>query len=261
MPMNPKMSDWRGRVVWLVGASTGIGRAVASSLHAQGATVIVSARQAAALQAFEASHPGSQGLVLDVTDRAATQAAAERVVQEHGGLDLVLFCAGTYTPMSARQLNLDVALRHEAVNVGGAWHVLGAVLPTLLAQAAQGRGGHLSLVASVAGYRALPNALAYGPTKAALIHMAESLHLELSPLGLGISVINPGFVDTPLTAQNGFRMPALITPEEAASEMLKGWARGDFEVHFPRRFTLLLKALRMFPQALYESLVRRATGH
>jgi NAD(P)-dependent dehydrogenase (short-subunit alcohol dehydrogenase family) len=260
MPMNPPIDDWRGRVAWLVGASTGIGRAVADDLHGRGATVIVSARSAAPLDAFAASHPGSQALALDATDRVAVQSAADALLARHGRLDLVLYCAGIYQAMRATAFDLDVMLRHQQVNVGGALHLVGAVLPALLKQAAAGQPAHLSLVASVAGYRALPKALAYGPTKAALIHLAQSLHLDLAPLGVGVSVINPGFVETPLTAGNDFRMPGLIAPDEAAAAIVRGWARGDFELHFPRRFTLWLKALQWLPTGLYESVVRRATG-
>jgi NAD(P)-dependent dehydrogenase (short-subunit alcohol dehydrogenase family) len=263
MPMNPRLQDWSGRTAWLLGASSGIGLALARRLHALGARVIVSARSPDALQAFAQQHPGSLALPLDVTDRAATAAAAAEVRRQHAQLDLVLHCVGTYQPLRATEFDLDVMLKHQQVNYVGALHVVDAVLPQLMAQASSGgngRGGHLSLVASVAGYRALPNALAYGPTKAALIHLAQSLHLDLAPLGLGVSVINPGFVDTPLTAQNHFHMPALMTPDAAASAILQGWARGDFELHFPRRFTLWLKALQWAPDGLYERLIRRATG-
>lgn len=260
MSLNPRLTDWQGRVVWLVGASTGIGRALGVALHARGATVVVSARSAAPLQAFVAQHPGSHAAPLDVTDREACASTAEALVAQLGGLDLVLSCAGTYQPMHATQFDLDVMLRHQQINVAGALNLIGAVMPTLLAQAQTGRGGHLSLVASVAGYRALPNALAYGHTKAALIHLAQSLHLDLSPRQLGVSLINPGFVDTPLTAQNGFTMPALQTPEQAAAAILHGWARGDFEIHFPHRFSRVLKALGLLPTGSYEWLVRRATG-
>jgi len=134
--------------------------------------------------------------------------------------------------------------------------VLDPVLPTLLKQG----GGHLSLVASVAGFRGLPKALAYGPTKAALNSLAETLYLDLSPQGIGVSVINPGFVATPMTAHNDFSMPALLTPEQAAQEMISGWEAGAFEIHFPRRFTLWLKLLRHLPHALYFPAVRRVTG-
>ena len=112
----------------------------------------------------------------------------------------------------------------------------------------------------MAGYRGLPQSLAYGPTKAALINLAENLYLDLQPLGLGVSLINPGFVETPLTAQNDFRMPALITPEEAATQILRGWQRGDFEIHFPKRFTLWLKGLRLLGHGAYFAAVRRSTG-
>ena len=262
-PLNPRLREWTGHVVWLVGASSGIGRALGHRLHGLGATVVLSARSPAPLQAFVAQHPGSHAVPLDATDRAATAAAAAEVLRTHGGLDVVVYCAGTYQALRATEFDLDVMLQHQQVNYVGALHLLDAVLPALMAQApvgGSGRGGHVSLVASVAGYRALPNALAYGPTKAALIHLAESLHLDLGPLGLGVSVINPGFVETPLTAQNQFHMPALMSPDDAAQAILTGWGQGRFEVHFPRRFTLWLKAMRFLPDGLYESLVRRATG-
>jgi len=260
MPLNPPLADWSGRTAWLVGASTGIGRATAARLHALGARVVVSARSAASLEAFTLAHPGSEAIALDATDREALHAAAAGVVARHGRLDLVVYCAGTYAPMRATEFNLEVALQHQQVNYVGALYLLDAVLPHLLTQARTGQGGHLSLVSSVAGYRGLPKSLAYGPTKAALTHLAQTLYLDLHPLGLGVSVVNPGFVQTPLTAQNEFHMPALITPEQAAEEMLQGWRRGEFEIHFPKRFTRVLKALGLLPDRPYFAAVRRATG-
>lgn len=259
MPLNPAITDWRGKRVWLVGASSGIGRAVAAQLHAQGAQVIVSARQQALLASFTQEHPGSEALVLDVTDAEAVQLAAARL-QANASLDLVCYCAGHYTPMRADALALPELLRHQQVNLTGALHVLAAVVPGLLASAQAGRAPHLSLVASVAGWRGLPQSLAYGPTKAALINLAETLFLDLRPRGVGVSVVNPGFVDTPLTRQNDFTMPALLTPEQAAQAMLRGWGRGAFELHFPRRFTLWLKLLRVLPYRWYFPLVHRMTG-
>lgn len=254
--MNPRMNDWEGRVCWLVGASTGIGRATAARLHAAGACVIVSARSAATLETFVAAHPGSQAIVLDVTDRDAMRAAVEHLAATYGRIDLAVYCAGTYQAMRATQFDLDVALRHQQVNYVGALHLLDAVLPLLLKQ----RGGHLSLVGSVAGYRGLPHATAYGPTKAALINLAETLYLDLKPRGIGVSVVNPGFVETPLTAQNDFHMPALISPDEAADQILRGWRRGEFEIHFPKRFTRWLKVLRHLGYGPYFAAVRRSTG-
>ena len=260
MPLNPCIADWTGRTAWLIGASTGIGRATAARLHARGARVVVSARGAAALQAFTQAHPGSEAITLDATDREALHAAAASIVARHGCIDLAVYCAGTYAPMRATEFNLEVALQHQQVNYVGALYLLDALLPHFLTQARAGQGGHLSLVSSVAGYRGLPKSLAYGPTKAALTHLAQTLYLDLHPLGLGVSVVNPGFVATPLTAQNEFRMPALISPEEAAEHMLRGWARGEFEIHFPKRFTRVLKALGLLPDGPYFAAVRRATG-
>ncbi|MEK9803951.1 MAG: SDR family NAD(P)-dependent oxidoreductase [Curvibacter sp.] len=267
MPLNPPLRDWRGKNVWLVGASSGIGEACASLLHDRGATVFVSARQAERLQDWVARHPGhdAQGraravaLPLDVTDRRTLQLATETVLAR-GPLDLVVYCAGYYKPLGAQRYSLEEMLRHEQVNYVGALQLLDAVLPVLQRQADAGQGGHLSLISSVAGFRGLPKSLAYGPTKAALINLAEALYLDLRSQGLGVSVVNPGFVETPLTAQNRFKMPALITPEVAAREMLAGWARGEFELHFPKRFTRWLKFMRLLPYRLYFPLVRNFTG-
>ena len=253
-PLNPPLNDWRGKTVWLIGASTGIGEATASALHAQGARVVVSARKAAALQAFVAAHAGAQALVLDVCDPAAVQSAAAALLAQ-GPLDCVMYCAGHYTAMRGYAMDLEDTLRHTRVNYQGALYVLDAVIPAMVRRAA----GHISLVGSVAGYSGLPNSLAYGPTKAALINLAETLYLDLKDKGVAVSIINPGFVQTPLTAANAFDMPALLTPQQAAAEILKGWARGCFEIHFPRRFTLWLKLLRLLPYRAYFYLVAKVT--
>ena len=260
MPLNPAITDWRERVVWLVGASSGIGRATAERLHAAGARVVVSARDALALEQFSATRARVDAVPLDATDLAAVHAATEQILMRHGRIDLAMYCAGHYRPLRATAFDLAEMQRHQTVNVSGAYHLLDAVLPVLLRQAAAGQAAHLSLVASVAGYRGLPNALAYGPTKAALINLAEILYLDLHPRGVGVSIVNPGFVETPLTAHNAFEMPALITPDAAAQHIVDGWARGRFEIHFPKRFTLWLKAARLLGDSLYFAAVRRATG-
>jgi NAD(P)-dependent dehydrogenase (short-subunit alcohol dehydrogenase family) len=260
MTLNPPIRDWKAQVVWLVGASTGIGRSTAERLHALGAHVIVSARNTAALDDFVQRHPGSEAIALDATDRDAMRAAVARIVEHHGRIDLAVYCAGHYRAMRATAFDLDDALRHQQVNYVGALHLLDAALPQLIAQAQAGQPAHLSLVSSVAGYRGLPKSLAYGPTKAALINLGETLYLDLHPLGVGVSVINPGFVDTPLTAQNEFRMPALISSDEAALRIVEGWEKGAFEIHFPRRFTQALKALGVLSDGLYFAAIRRATG-
>lgn len=259
-PMNPRITDWRGLRVWLIGASSGIGEATASALHARGAQVLLSARNAAALHAFVAEHPPSHGMSaqawpLDVTDAIAVAHTARQILAQ-GPLDLVLYCAGHYREMRATGMDLADLRRHFDINYLGALHLLDAVVP---AMAARGRG-HISLISSVAGFRGLPKSLAYGPTKAALTNLAETLYLDLQPHGLGVSVVHPGFVSTPLTARNGFTMPALITPAQAAQAMVDGWNQGAFEIHYPKRFTRWMKLLRLLPYRVYFSAVRRVTG-
>jgi len=255
MPYNPPLRDWHGKTVWLVGASSGIGHATAHALHEAGAKVVVSARNGAALEAFVAAHPGAQALMLDASDAAAVKTAAQSLLAQ-GPLDLMMYCAGYYREQRATGFDLADMLRHQQVNYVGALYVLDAVLPAML----QRGSGHLSLVGSVAGYRGLPQSLAYGPTKAALINLTETLYLDLQASGVGVSLVNPGFVETPLTAGNQFSMPALISPAQAAAAILAGWARGEFEIHFPKRFTLWMKTLRVLPYALYFPAIRKFTG-
>jgi NAD(P)-dependent dehydrogenase (short-subunit alcohol dehydrogenase family) len=255
MSLNPRLRSWPARRVWIVGASSGIGLALAEALLARGAIVCVSARRAQPLEALGRRWPLALPLALDASVPGELEQAA-RTVFAAGPPDLVVYCAGHYAAMRATAFDLAEALRHQEVNYGGALRLLGAVLPRMLRA---GRG-HISLVASVAGYRGLPLALAYGPTKAALINLAETLHQDLRPSGIGVSVVNPGFVATPMTARNGFRMPALTSVEAAAQAMLEGWERGAFEIDFPRRFTWPMRALSLLPFGLYRALVRQGTG-
>lgn len=259
-PLNPEVDDWRDRRVWVVGASSGIGAELARALHARGARVAVSARRADALAALFADRPAGAhppvSLPLDVTDAGAVAQACEALRARWGGIDLVLWVAGTYVPMRAQSFSLETARRTLDTNLVSVYGGLAALLPLLIAQ---GSGG-IALVASVAGYSGLPQALAYGPTKAAMINLAESLYLDLHPLGIGVYLVNPGYVDTPATAVNTYRMPALISAAEAADATLAGIAAGRFEVHYPKRFTTWLKFARLLPYRLYFAAVRRVTG-
>jgi NADP-dependent 3-hydroxy acid dehydrogenase YdfG len=257
MSLNRRILEWRDRRVWVVGASSGIGEGLAAALLARGARVALSARRVAELERMAAPH-GARALAvpLDVTDAAAVAPALQRVISAWGGVDLVVLCSGTHQPVRAWELDAAEARRLVDVNINGVFNCLQPVIGQLLRQGA----GGVAVVSSVAGYGGLPTALVYGATKAALINLSETLYLDLAPRGIGVYVINPGFVKTPLTDRNKFAMPALISVEAAATAIIAGFARGDFEIHFPKRFTLWLKLLRLLPYRWYFALVHKGTG-
>lgn len=258
MSLNPPILDWSARRCWIVGASSGIGAALAERLAGLGACVALSARRSGPLEemAERFGQRNALALPLDIRDSQAVRAAAQAIVAAWGGIDLAVFMAGEYQPMRAWKLDLEVARSTIDTNLMGYFNGIAAVAPQLMKQG----DGQIALVSSVAGYRGLPKSVVYGPTKAALINLAEALYLDLRPKGVGVSVVNPGFVRTPLTAQNDFRMPALIGAEEAAREIVAGLERGEFEIHFPKRFTRVLRLLRLLPYSLYFPAIRRLTG-
>jgi NAD(P)-dependent dehydrogenase (short-subunit alcohol dehydrogenase family) len=245
------MPPVRWTTAWVTGASTGIGREIALQLAAQGVKVAASARSAEKLSDLGR---GILPVVLDVTDAAACRAAVERIESELGPIDLAVLGAGTYTPVAVDHLDPGLFAHTMTTNYMGVVNALSALAPRMLA-----RGhGQLAWIASVAGYMGLPKAAAYGPSKAALINLAESLYPEFKLRGVGISVINPGFVETPLTAQNDFEMPFLMKPADAARRSLEGLAAGTFEIACPRRFVAILKAVRALPYPLFFRLITRA---
>jgi len=253
-PLNAPIESFAGRRVWVVGASTGIGAATANLLIERGAKVAVSARSTEALESAFAGR--ATVLPLDVTDATAAARTAQRLCEAWGGIDLVLAVAGTYKAMRAWDIDLPEARRIVDVNLAGVLNLLAAVQPTLVKQGAGGFG----IVASVAGYGGLPNSLAYGASKAACINLAQSLYLDLHKRGIAVYLVSPGFVETPLTAKNEFPMPFLISAEKAAGEIVAGLERGDFEIHFPRAFSRMLKAINLLPHRLYFWCVGRFTG-
>ena len=240
-------------VVWITGASAGIGHALALRFARAGFRVAASARNAEALAELAAQSGGRiEAVPLDVTDAAAVQAAAARLAP----IALAVLNAGAHEPMGATDFSTKRMRRLFEVNLFGVAHGVEAALPDMLSR----RAGKLAIVASVAGYGGLPTAVAYGATKAALINMAEALKLELDGTGVSVALVCPGFVDTPLTAKNDFPMPFLLPAERAAERMFDGLLGDAFEIAFPRRFTWMLKAINLLPYAIYFPLVRRATG-
>jgi NAD(P)-dependent dehydrogenase (short-subunit alcohol dehydrogenase family) len=244
---------------WITGASSGIGRELALQLARRGTKVAASARNREALDALAAQAPPGaiRPVPLDVADRAAVAPALAAVTAALGGLpDLAVLNAGTYIPLSAGDFDAAKYRAQIEINLMGTVHCLEALMPPLMAA---GRG-HIAVVASVAGYRGLPTGAAYGATKAALINLCESLKFDLDRAGVKLQLVNPGFVKTPLTDKNQFRMPYLMPVDKAAARMIEGFASSRFEIAFPRRFALQLKFMRILPYRPYFWLAKKATG-
>lgn len=254
--LNTPITDWNGVRVWLVGASTGIGAALARALAARGARLALSARDPQRLALVAHDCDGALALPMDVTREGDYERVLADIVSAWGGVDVVVFNAGTYAPLRAWEMTPAAVRQTLEVNLLGVMHGAAAVIPTLLAQ----KHGAIAVVGSVAGYGGLPKAIAYGASKAALINFTETLYLDLAPRGVSVFLVSPGFVATPLTAQNDFHMPALMQPEAAADAIIDGFARGRFEIDFPKRFTRVLRLMRLLPYRLYFALVRKVTG-
>ena len=240
---------------WIVGGSTGIGRDLTVKLADLGVKIAVSSRSADKLEELSAEHENIIPFALDVTDLDAVSATHRAIVKQLGSIDLAVLNAGIWHPMSVDEFDVMHCCQSMDVNHGGITNALHVLLPDMLAS----NRGHIGLVASVAGYRGLPQAIAYGPSKAAVISLAEVLKLELADTKIDISLINPGFVDTPMTAVNDFSMPYIISSDDAAERILKGLKRRKFEIAFPWQLVWSLKFLRILPYALYFPLARRMT--
>ena len=249
------IDDFSGKRVWVIGASSGIGEACAKTLLLKGAKVALSSRRAERLNQIASTAEVDHSLVIpvDVTDYAQLQDGYKTIVNTWGGIDLLLFVSGMYVPLRVDNFDFKIAEKTIDANLLGPMRAVALVMPEMF----KAHSGHIAIVGSVAGYSGLPKALAYGPSKAAIINFCENLYYDLLPTGVSVHMISPGFVATEATAQNDFEMPALISAEEAASEILTGIQRGEFDIHFPKRFTRFLKFLRILPYPIYFWIVRR----
>ena len=258
------MRDFTARpedgLVWISGASSGIGRALALKLAGEGYKVAVTARSHEKLLELQAEASGLAGSIIvldgDVTDAEDMEHIMASIEYEHGTLGMAILNAGVYLPVHAEDLNRADFEKSFAVNLSG---VVNCLLPAVRHMKAKGQG-QIAIVSSVTGYGGLPTGAAYGATKAALINMAESLKFDLDKMGIRIQLICPGFVDTPATRKNAFPMPSLVSTDEAARQIAAGLKSQVFEISFPRRFTMMLKLARMLPYSVYFMLVNRVTG-
>lgn len=238
------MQDWQGKTYWLIGASEGLGEALARQLSKVGVSLILSARSEDKLNKLAERLPGpARALPLDVTDGKAVQAA----VEEAGEIDGMVYLAGAYWPFGAKDWNFDQAQTMADVNFGGAMRAVGAVLPGM-----QARGqGHIVLTGSLTAYGGLPGAAPYVATKAGIMALAESLRCDLQGSGINVQLISPGYIRTRLTDKNDFRMPGMMEPEEAARIAFEHMNSKAFSRAFPTWFSLVFRGARFLPGWLY----------
>jgi short-subunit dehydrogenase len=240
------VTSFTNQRIWVTGASAGIGAAVAQVFLRRGARVALTARRTDLLTAIAARHDASTVMVVpaDVTDRIAVEAAARTIEERWGGIDLAVFNAGGVVEHDYVE---TMRLNYFSVVYG-----IQAVLPGMLARGT----GHVAGVASLAGYRALPDAVPYGASKAAVIYLMDGLRFEVEPQGVAVTTINPGFIRTPLTDKNEFHMPFLVEVDDAAERIVRGLERRAREIHFPAPLSWTLKLLRILPYPLYERVMK-----
>lgn len=234
---------FKTRTWWIVGASDGLGAALARALDAAGARTVLSARSVDKLDRVAAGLTGATVLPMDVTDAASVSAG----VHKAGAVDGVIYCVGLYDPMSARDWHPERAVKMAEANFTGALRLLGHVTPAMLRQG----HGRIVLIGSLAGFTGLPGAIGYGASKAALMHLAENMRADLSGSGVQVQRVNPGFIRTRLTDKNEFRMPQIMEPNQAAARVMAAIRSGRFSTSFPRPFSWLFTLGRCLPFQLF----------
>lgn len=249
------MNYYAGHNIWIIGASTGIGRSLATELAGQGATLALSARSEDKLDALNEELGGDHYVFpFDVSDLQATKDAAKDAHETFGRIDSVINLAAIYEPSRVEDMSIEKAHQMVDVNLKGTMNIVHAVLPILKAQ----KKGQLALCGSVAGYRGLAGGQPYSATKAAVINFTESLKTEHPELD--IKVINPGFVRTPLTDKNDFKMPMMIEPQDAARAIAKELQTRKFEIYFPKKFIWIMKTLRLLPAPVFFKIANKMKG-
>ena len=239
--------------IWLIGGSEGIGRELTIQLVMSGAYLAISGRNEERLKQL-CEQQNNQGIFYaqcDVTNLQSLKGAWAKIKSQWDKLDMLIYCSGTYKPMSAKLMELDEVENMININLQGAYRALSLVIPEFI----NNHKGHIVLFGSVAGYCGLPNSIGYGESKSGIIHLAENLKCDLSKDNIKVQVINPGFVKTRLTDKNDFKMPGIMPPDKAAKFILKGMATNRFEIKFPWMFSNFLRILSLLPYSIFFSIV------
>ena len=244
--------------IWITGASSGIGRAVAIKFANEGWQVAVSARRWELLDELCKTNSNITSFPLDVTNRLGSAETFEKILKKYANIDLCIFSTGTYDPKTEREINLDQIEKVMKVNFFGTLNCIKAVEKNLKSK----KRGHIAIMSSVAGYRGLPNSSGYGPSKAALINLAESLYFDFKRYEVRVSLISPGFIKTPLTDKNTFKMPFIKSTKFAAEKIYNGLIKSNsFEITFPKELTILMKIFKILPNKIYLYLMGKSTKY
>ncbi len=242
------------KTIWITGASSGIGKALAIKFSKEGWKVAISARREKLLEEISKSQNNIVYFPLDVTDSEKCKMVFNEIKKKLGDINISIFCTGIHDPKSEKKLNLERVRKIMEVNFFGTVNSINAVYDYYKEK----KSGQVSIVSSVAGYRGLPAAGAYCASKSALSSFAESLYFDLKRFNVRVSLVSPGFIKTPMTDQNDFPMPMIKSPEFAAEQMFKGLTKSkSFEIHFPKSFTSLMKILKVIPNGLYFKIVEK----
>ena len=242
------------KIIWITGASSGIGKALAIKFAEKGWTVAASARRENLLEDLNKFNPNIYSFPLDVTEIENCKLIANKIIEKFGGIDICVFGTGMHDPKSEKRFNLNKIREIMEVNYFGTMNSINSIYEYF----SEKKNGQISIISSVAGYRGLPAAGAYCASKAALTSYAESLNFDMQMKNVKVLLISPGFIKTPMTDQNDFPMPMIKSPEFAANEIFKGLTeKKSFEIHFPKAFTYFLKFLQILPSSIYFKLVSK----
>jgi short-subunit dehydrogenase len=239
--------------IWIIGASSGIGKALAEKFAFENWKVAISARRENLLNEI-AQNKNISAYTLDVTKEKDMQDVFEKIIKDFNNLDICVICSGNYDPKLEKEINNEQIRKIMNVNFFGVLNCVKLIESYFKSK----KGGHISIVSSIAGYRGLPNSSGYGPSKAALTNLTESLYFNFKKHNVRISLVSPGFIKTALTDKNTFKMPFIKSPEYAADKMYKGLIKGSaFEITFPKSLTTIVKLLRILPYRMYFFLVEK----